>query len=575
MEVQVRNVPRQATWKVLDNFMKPYLQGLSIKNVHWTKHKDRTNAILTFLHARDGERFLLQHGQVRYKDNKTTRIRQLLKFLGQPVYFEKSNNAPDDVILRGLAKEDKDRQVVVRGPDGHARTAKNTIKFEPVIFITTNVSCGTWTYIQGELVFVPQAIWEVRGVARFGQRSMMLNLESGKRIDFRYNSVHEVVAQESPGSLIISMTEPPRFFEKIDAPLEDLMQQLRLPGRNQQQNNRRNGPDRHRLPCLDANHEPIAGHCLAYRMVMPYLVTGGNYSDRFRELARVSHLPPLSNRYVRVRYPTETYSVGFRRLQTEFSSLGLGLPFTVAFQVQRLAQNNYLPPKTVLSLIDEIGDICDRSGENVCASAIRKMFSQIDYPSLEVDASNFEADSLVEMLRDNENLSLREQTLQAVVFDDDSEYEQPPGMPKVTTGTKSDNVVLIHRARVTPSGLWLNGPELETNNRVLRKFPNYHDYFLRVVFCDEDSTPVRQNFKVSHDRIFYGRFKTVLEDGISIAGRHYDFLGFSHSSLRMQTCWFMAPFIYEKTLMYARIVVRDLGDFSNIFSPAKCAARIG
>ncbi len=53
------------------------------------------------------------------------------------------------------------------------------------------------------------------------------------------------------------------------------------------------------------------------------------------------------------------------------------------------------------------------------------------------------------------------------------------------------------------------------------------------------------------------------------------FLGFSHSSLRAQTCWFMAPFVWEGDLRYARAVIKDLGDFSAIRSPAKCAARIG
>ena len=37
----------------------------------------------------------------------------------------------------------------------------------------------------------------------------------------------------------------------------------------------------------------------------------------------------------------------------------------------------------------------------------------------------------------------------------------------------------------------------------------------------------------------------------------------------------MAPFIINNTLVHARAVIRDLGDFSLIRSPAKCAARIG
>ena len=37
----------------------------------------------------------------------------------------------------------------------------------------------------------------------------------------------------------------------------------------------------------------------------------------------------------------------------------------------------------------------------------------------------------------------------------------------------------------------------------------------------------------------------------------------------------MAPFVLNGVLMHARAVVKDLGDFSLIRSPAKCAARIG
>lgn len=56
---------------------------------------------------------------------------------------------------------------------------------------------------------------------------------------------------------------------------------------------------------------------------------------------------------------------------------------------------------------------------------------------------------------------------------------------------------------------------------------------------------------------------------------HLQFLGFSHSSLRTQTCWFMAPFTLDKEELRASVVISRLGDFSKIRSPAKCAARIG
>ena len=37
----------------------------------------------------------------------------------------------------------------------------------------------------------------------------------------------------------------------------------------------------------------------------------------------------------------------------------------------------------------------------------------------------------------------------------------------------------------------------------------------------------------------------------------------------------MAPFTVNGSLIYARSVIKDLGDFTLIRSPAKCAARIG
>jgi hypothetical protein len=52
-------------------------------------------------------------------------------------------------------------------------------------------------------------------------------------------------------------------------------------------------------------------------------------------------------------------------------------------------------------------------------------------------------------------------------------------------------------------------------------------------------------------------------------------LGFSHSSLRSQSCWFMAPFTVDGNLVFSQDVIRGLGNFTAFRSPAKCAARIG
>ena len=110
---------------------------------------------------------------------------------------------------------------------------------------------------------------------------------------------------------------------------------------------------------------------------------------------------------------------------------------------------------------------------------------------------------------------------------------------------------------------------------MLRKYPNNHDCFIRVQFTDEDGERVQFNSAVSNDLIYNERFKGILRNGVNVAGRQYSFLGHSHSSLRSQSCWFMTRFEHDGSSIVSRLLIRQLGDFTKIRCPAKCAARIG
>lgn len=132
----------------------------------------------------------------------------------------------------------------------------------------------------------------------------------------------------------------------------------------------------------------------------------------------------------------------------------------------------------------------------------------------------------------------------------------------------------VFRATVTPSRITLHGPEMEAKNRILRKYPNHIDHFLRVQFCDENGQDLLFSPGVSLEKI-YDRFRNLLDGGISVAGRIYTFLGFSHSSLRARSVWFSAPFVYQNTPVFAGLIIKSLGEFDEIKSPARQAARIG
>lgn len=57
------------------------------------------------------------------------------------------------------------------------------------------------------------------------------------------------------------------------------------------------------------------------------------------------------------------------------------------------------------------------------------------------------------------------------------------------------------------------------------------DHFLRVTFCNEDGEDLSYDDRVSNDNVF-ARYRRVLLRGITVAGRRFQFLAFSHSSLR-------------------------------------------
>ena len=564
MEVHIRNVPEQTNEKALKHFLRPYLVALRIRNVHIFNHYGKTWATVTFLNPADAQRFLTHHGQARTQpDRRSKPISSLymqLRFFGKPIYCEKSNRDANPVTIRVLKREETERQVARIGDQPKAP------EILPVTFNTTSVSCGCWDYHGSELVFVPQVTLDVKGTAKFSKKSMMLVLDSGLRVDFRYSAILSIITESQPTpTLTFSMHESPRLFEKIeDDAVEKLFAALGL-NRNQTQQSkpRKNGPQRHRLAGLNEEHKVIAGNCLVYRVVLEHYVHIARHAqdeveDKIHNLKKAKEIPIMIHHRTDICPPEIPYAASFQALRHSLSSLNRQFPFEVAFQVQRLAQNNYLSPAKVLKLFPFIASMVDCAGVSVTVAAIRKLFRQILFPAPDVEASNFDLDALTALLNTNAQQLMKD------------------GVPaELLLRTSTSNVANIHKVHVTSTGIYLFGPEQESNNRILRKYSSHHDSFIRVQFCDEDGRQLYFGPKISSHHIF-SRFRKILEEGIQIAGRTYSFLGFSHSSLRAQSCWFVAPFIDDKYgLQDYEDVIQGLGNFSLIRSPAKCAARIG
>ncbi|KAH8995448.1 RdRP-domain-containing protein [Lactarius akahatsu] len=124
------------------------------------------------------------------------------------------------------------------------------------------------------------------------------------------------------------------------------------------------------------------------------------------------------------------------------------------------------------------------------------------------------------------------------------------------------------------------GPFETQSNRVIRRYKD-HDptlvaRFVRVEFRDEDHLAYRWDGDVDGTWFLQRRVGKILREGFEVAGRKFEFLAYSTSSLREHAVWFVSPFRDPvEGYVNARTIRASLGDFSDLLrTPSKWAARI-
>ncbi|KAF3070560.1 putative RNA-dependent RNA polymerase 2 [Daldinia childiae] len=459
-----------------------------------------------------------------------------------------------------------------------------------IIFDLRGFSCGHYEYLNSRLAYSPDITWNVKGSAKFARDSLIISYES-IRVEIPYRTVDEIVVasvRQIP-TLTLTLWEAPRLFEAHASPqdISSHMNKLAISGPTP-------GPIKasrlrlSHLPHISANHAAILGQSLVYSIQ----VSPVEFNSRLQRLKQKEKLKISYYEFPDVLYGRTSMAEGneaIRALLDEYQANST-IPFDILFQFEALAQNGYLLPQTVEVLLKRLRQKThvpstngylgaqvngnyrmniSNNGTNgvnnaptpspcpISAGAVKKLFSQIPFPSPNVEANTFDPDEIWSYLEANEK-EIRRGTVKELISE-----------------RASQSLVMVYKVQVTPTRITLLGPEPEAKNRILRKFPDHISYFARVQFCDEDGQDLFFSSKVSLDSV-WARFKKVLLQGVHIAGRDYRFLGFSHSSLRAHSVWLMAPFTDHDghSQDYAR-VISLLGRFNNIHSPSKCAARIG
>lgn len=572
MEVFVHNLPAQGDLsnRGLLLQLRPFMHKLNIHDSAYDCEKaaKKRHAFITFLSKQDGQRFLEIHGEIqatkgggRGKGHGRGSISRL-NILGAHVMCRPSDRPLNRSSLGVLAAQEKDRLEMQQSGKGHPnnqqkpsgagvapsatsatskRTAQTTLTKQnrysdrtDNAFLYDRFNCGYYKYVNdGTLAFVPEYSEDsLKGLAEFGKRHLTIRSGDRRAIYIPLSTVQEIVW--SPFGLItLTLSTVPLFFSAPGDGIHD-------------------AGKRSRLTALDDRHAKIVGKCLVYQMV----VRPQQIHHKMQRLADISGLTVTRYDVPTVSGPDLSGSdANLRLLLGQFCGTK-SLPFSILLQLQALASNAYLHPDTVSGLARKLADYHDKMP--ISPEAMKKLFQAIDWPTPNHhDPSEFEVPALVDYLIETERgmeegLYVRQGLVN-------------PGR----------NLTAIHRVMVTPTHLTIHGPELENKNRVLRKFPNHHDYFIRVQFCDEDGQSLRFNGRVDFTHV-YARFRKAMVEGVNLAGRTYSFLGWSHSSLRSHSMWFVAPFIDDKGQLQTHFtIISALGNFDTIFSPARCAARIG
>ncbi|XXG55897.1 hypothetical protein AAC387_Pa03g3456 [Persea americana] len=160
--------------------------------------------------------------------------------------------------------------------------------------------------------------------------------------------------------------------------------------------------------------------------------------------------------------------------------------------------------------------------------------------------------------------------------------------PKLLKSNRvSEDNVEVRRLVITPTKAYCLPPVVELSNRVLRKYKEVIDRFLRVTFMDEGMQQLNSGLltyypafivkditshSIPQKTTIFKRVKSICNDGFYLCGRKYSFLAFSSNQLRDSSAWFFADDI--KTGVTGTSIRSWMGRF-NMKVVAKCAARMG
>ena len=449
-----------------------------------------------------GLRFLQRHGQTQPGAAGYKYVVMKLSHQKRFINCMESKNAIDPLVLRNLQFEEEKRLESLTAKKPRTKTQRLEREFS-----IATLSCGQWCYDSRKLIFGSYYTETVNATMKFGKRSVMIKITAGATLFRQLEIPYASIASFTLGSpreptVTLQLTEAPRFFEeeKLTEGVNEAVEALRtlqLSHNNSQ--NTQVKPRRRRMTNLGKLRPKVAATCLCYRF---HLQHSYDYAG-LQDLKRDPNIP-TADFWIAPSVRQGSLTEALRRIQYAFSNPPyVKFSFRLKFHIQQLAQNGYLEPWKVEELMPIISRCLDRKSEDLVGKAVQRLSREIPFGGPQTDPEDLRMQGLADWL-----------TVNMDSIERDEAYAAPQAK-------SYEEIALIYKALVTPVGIYLTGPEPEVKNRVLRKYSDYTDYFLSVNFADEDGEPLRHDRFADNHTIYHERFKNLLQDVITIAGRSY------------------------------------------------------
>ncbi|KAF5315907.1 hypothetical protein D9611_004921 [Ephemerocybe angulata] len=227
------------------------------------------------------------------------------------------------------------------------------------------------------------------------------------------------------------------------------------------------------------------------------------------------------------------------------------LAFPVAFQIEALMRNGLLHTEHIEHLLPRIQELSNNSTPPVVSELLRTYRKDLEKAGDKLGAEEHPV----------------EQTFKKTL----SAFE-----------AKDDEAFRCGHVTFTPTRMVLEGPYPTDSNRIIRKYKEHRDHFLRVDFRDEELMQYRWEREVDGASFLKERVGGILKDGFQLAGRSFEFLAYSNSALKSHAVWFINPFQFtlspnQKIWVNGEYIRQNIGNFAGsdlLRHPSKYAARL-